>query len=87
MQSKQGSEGLRNHNNCVAKVGKVDHEEWQGSHCGEQEFVSPPQVQHIISKAQEDHAADGQKCTNELYKLTTQRSQLGSRFDRNTEVY
>lgn len=70
MQSKQGSEGLGHHNDCVAEVGKIDHEQWQGSHGGKQELVSPPQVQHIISKAQEDHATNSQKCTNHLYKLT-----------------
>ncbi|TNN72507.1 hypothetical protein EYF80_017283 [Liparis tanakae] len=28
-----------------------------------------PSVQHVISEAQEDHATDGQKCTNQLHKL------------------
>lgn len=70
VQPKQGSEGLGHHNDRVAEVGKIDHEQRQGSHGGKQELVSPPQVQHVICKAQEDHATDGQKCSNQLHKLT-----------------
>lgn len=69
VQSEQCSEGLGHHYDSVAKVGKIDHEQWQGSHGGKQELVSPPEVEHIIGKTKEDHATDGQKCTDELYKL------------------
>ncbi len=77
MQPKQGSEGLGHHDDGVAEVCEIDHEQRQGSHGGKQELVSPAQVQHIIGKAQEDHAADGQKRTNQLHKLdkTTTQSQ------------
>lgn len=69
MQPEQGPEGLRHHDDRVAEVGKIHHEQRQGSHGGKQELVSPTQVQDVVSKAQEDHATDGQKCTNQLYKL------------------
>lgn len=72
VQTQQDSEGLGHHDDRVAKVGKIDHEQRQGSHGGKQELVPPPQIQHIISKAQEDHATDGQKSTNQLYKLIQQ---------------
>lgn len=67
VQPEQGSEGLWHHNDRVAKVGEIDHQQRQGSHRGKQELVSPPQVQHVISKAQEDHAADCQERTNQLH--------------------
>lgn len=69
MKSEQHSKRLRHHNDSVAEVGKIDHEQWEGSQSGKQELVSPPKVQHIISKTEEDHAADGQQCTYQLYKL------------------
>lgn len=69
VQPEQGSEGLGHHYDCVAEVGKIDHEQRQGSHGGKQELVSPPQVEHVVGKAQEDHATDGQEGTNQLYKL------------------
>lgn len=69
MHPKQRSEGLGNHYNCVAKVGEVDHQQRQRGHGGKEEFVPPAQVQHVVGKAQKDHAADGQQCTNQLYKL------------------
>lgn len=73
MQSEQSSEWFGNDNDCVAKVGEIDHEQRQGSQSGKQELVSPPQVQHIVSKTQKDHAADGQKCPDQLHKLSKQR--------------
>lgn len=69
MQPKQGSEGLGHHDDRVAEVGEIDHEQRQGGHGGKQKLVPPPQVQHVIGKAQEDHATDGQKCPNQLYEL------------------
>lgn len=59
VQSEQCSEGFGHHYDSVAKVGKIDHEQWQGSHGGKQELVSPPEVEHIIGKTKEDHATDG----------------------------
>lgn len=70
MQPKQGSEGLGHHDDRVAKVGEVHHEQRQGRHGGEQQLVPPPQVQHVVGEAKEDHAADGQQCTDQLHKLT-----------------
>lgn len=70
MQAKQGPEGLGHHDDCVSEVGEVDHEQRQGGHRRKQELVSPAQVEHVISKAQEYHAADGQKSTDQLHKLT-----------------
>ena len=75
MQSKQGSKWFGHHNDCVAKVGKIDHEQGQGRHGGEQELVSPPKVQHVIGEAQEDHATDGEKCTDQLNKLTKRQQE------------
>lgn len=69
VQSKQSSEWFGHYNDCVAKVCEIDHEQRQGCHGGKQKLVSPPQVQHIISKSQENHAADGQKCTDQLHEL------------------
>lgn len=69
MEPKQSSEGLGHHDDGVAEVGEVHHEQRQGGHGGEHELVPPSQVQHVVSKAQEDHAADGQECTDQLYKL------------------
>lgn len=87
VQAKQGSEGLGHNDDRVAEVGKIDHEQRQGSHGGKQELVSPPQVQHVISKAQEDHATDGQKSTNQLHELTQKNNNTEFRFERNTQVY
>lgn len=65
----QDSEGLGHHDDRVAKVGEVDHEQRQGGHGGEQELMPPAQVQYVISKAQENHTTDGQQGTNQLDKL------------------
>lgn len=73
VQSQQSSEWFGHHNDCVAKVCEIDHEQRQGRQGGKQKLVSPPQVQHIISKSQKYHAADGQKCTNQLHKLSKQQ--------------
>lgn len=75
VEPKQSSEGLRHHDDRVAEVGEVHHEQRQGSHGGKKELVPPSQVQHVISKAQEDHAADGQQCTDQLHKLLRENAQ------------
>lgn len=59
MHPQQGSERFGNNYDSVAEVGEVDHEERQRGHSGQQQFVSPSQVEHVVSKAKEDHAADG----------------------------
>lgn len=69
MHPQQNSEGLGHDDHRVAKVGEVDHEEGQRGDGGQQELVPPSQVQHVVSKAQEDHAAYGQESTDELHKL------------------
>lgn len=75
VEPKQSSEGLRHHNDSVAEVGEVHHEQRQRSHGGKKELVPPSQVQHIVSKAQEDHATDGQECTDQLHKLLRENTQ------------
>lgn len=70
VQSKQSSEWFGHYNDRVAEVREIDHEQRQGRQGGKQKLVSPPQVQHIISKSQKNHAADGQKCTDQLHKLS-----------------
>lgn len=59
MHPQQHSEWFRNHYDGVAEVGEVNHEERQRGHSGQQQLVSPSQVENIVSKAKEDHAADG----------------------------
>lgn len=67
--AQQHPEGLGHHNGRVPKVGEVNHEQWEGSHRGKKELVAPAQVQNIVRKAQENHAADGKERTDELHKL------------------
>lgn len=86
MQSKQGSEGLGHHDDRVAKVSEVDHEQGQGGHGGQQELVSPAQVQHVVGEAQEDHAADGQESTDQLHKLSRTTPLLDSRRQTHTDL-
>lgn len=74
MQPEQGPERLGHHDDRVAEVSEVDHEQRQGGHRGEQELVSPTQVEDIVSKAQEYHAADGQESTDQLDKLTSEHN-------------
>lgn len=69
MHPQQDSERFGNHYDSVAEVGEVDHEERQWGHSGQQQLVSPLQVEHIVSKAEEDHAADGKQRTYQLHKL------------------
>lgn len=68
--SKQGLEWFWHYNDRPAKVCEINHEQRQRRQGGKQELVSPAQVQHIIGKSQENHAADGQKCTDQLHKLS-----------------
>lgn len=74
VQPKQHSERLWHDNDCIAKVGEIDHKQWQGSDGGKQQLVSPPQVQHVVGKTQEDHAADGQESPDQLHKLRVRNS-------------
>lgn len=87
VQSKQSSEWLGHDNDCVAKVCEIDHEQRQGRQGGKQKLVSPPQVQHIVSKSQKNHAADGQKCTDELHELSKQNKVGESEFEIQRQVW
>lgn len=80
MQSKQSPEWFWHYDDCVPKVREIDHEQRQRRQGGKQELVSPAQVQHIVSKSQENHAADGQKCTDQLHKLSKNTTKMVSRI-------
>lgn len=67
--AQQHPEGLGHHDGRVPKVGEVNHEQWERSHCGKKELVAPAQVQNVVRKAQENHAADGEERTDELDEL------------------
>lgn len=69
MHAQQHPEGLRHHNGRVPKVGEVNHEQRERSHGRKKELVAPAQVQNVIGKAQENHAADGEERTDELHEL------------------
>lgn len=86
VQSKQSSEWFGHYNDCVAKVCEIDHEQRQGRQGGKQQLVSPPQIQHIISKSQKNHAADGQKRSNQLHELSKRNKDAESDFEIQRQV-
>lgn len=85
--SKQGLKWFWHYNDRPAKVCEIDHEQRQRRQGGKQELVSPAQVQHIISKSQENHAADGQKCTDQLHKLSKQNKDGESHFEIQRQLF
>lgn len=54
----------------------INHEQRQRGDCGQQQFVPPLEVQHVICEAQEDHAADGQESGN-IFDAFVVRKLLG----------
>ena len=69
LHSEQEADWLGQDDDGGASVDEVDHEEWQGGNGGQEELVAPLKVEHVISKAKEDHAADGEEGRDELGKL------------------
>ena len=50
-------------------VDQVHHEQGEGGDGREKELVSPAEVEHVVCKPQEYHAAYGEEGTQELRKL------------------
>lgn len=57
-QREEGAQDLGHHYACAAGIGR---EEGQGCHAGEEKLDPPRNVQHIISKAEKQHEANGGK--------------------------
>ena len=55
------SERFGYNDNRQVECDKVHHEERQGGDGREEQLMAPPQVQYVICKPQEYHAADGQQ--------------------------
>ena len=52
-----------------ATVDQVDHQEGEGGQGRQEELVAPAEVQDVVRKPKEHHAADGEEGTQEVGKL------------------
>ena len=68
--SKQWSQGQRKDHCRRTATHKVDHQKGEGGHCWECQFVSPPEVQDIVSKPKENHATDTQQRRTEVLEVS-----------------
>ena len=62
-------EGLGDHHLSSVVGHQIDHEKGDGGQGWEPDLVPPAKIEHIISKAEEDHATNGKQRRQELRKL------------------